>query len=116
MPGYPVRVYDLPTETELYTKTIGAHTVAFSPDGSRLATAGYEAAGVWDAKTGEMIFLAGHPAGVDSAAFSPDGSLLVTGGSDGRFRVWDAETGAELWSGMAATLWWEATAADAEEP
>jgi WD40 repeat protein len=33
---------------------------------------------------------------------------LVTGGADGRFRVWDAETGAELWSGIAVTLWWEA--------
>jgi WD40 repeat protein len=53
--------------------------------------------------------LHGHPFGADSAAFSPDGRLLVTGGPDGRFRVWDAGTGAELWNGMAATLWWEAT-------
>lgn len=115
VPGYPFRVYDLPTQTELYTKTIGARTVAFSPDGSRLATAGFEAAGVWDAKTGDMIFLAGHPAGVDSVAFSPDSSLLVTGGSDGRFRVWDAKTGAELRSGVAATLWWEPSATNEED-
>jgi hypothetical protein len=32
---------------------------------------------------------------------------LMTGGSDGRFRVWEAERGAELWSGMAATLRWD---------
>jgi WD40 repeat protein len=107
MPGYPVRVYDLMAETELYTITTGAATVCFSPDGSRIATAGFDVAGVWDTQTGDLIFLAGHPGGADSAAFSPDGSLLVTGGPDGRFRVWDAETGAELSSGMAATLWWE---------
>jgi WD40 repeat protein len=109
MPGYPARVYDLITETELYTITAGAATVAFSPNGSRIATAGFDVAGVWDAQTGDLVFLAGHPRGVDSAAFSPDGRFLVTGGSDGRFRVWDAETGAELWNGMAATLWWEAS-------
>ncbi len=107
MPGVPARVYDLIAETELYTITTGAATVVFSPDGSRIATAGFDVAGVWDAQTGDLVFLAGHPGGVDSVDFSPDGRLLVTGGSDGRFRVWDAETGAELWSGMAATLWWE---------
>ena len=58
-----------------------------------------------------MIFLAGHPGGVDSLAWSPDGSRLVTGGSDGRFRVWDAETGAELSSTFAATIWWDDSAA-----
>jgi WD40 repeat protein len=107
MPGNPARVYDLIAETELYTITAGAATAVFSPDGSRLATAGFDVAGVWDAHTGDLVFLAGHPGGVDSVDFSPDGRYLVTGGSDGRFRVWDAETGAELWNGMAATLWWE---------
>jgi mono/diheme cytochrome c family protein len=85
--------------------------VAFSPDGSRLATAGVQAAGVWDASNGELIFLAGHPIGVDSIAWSPDGRRLATGGSDGRFRVWDAETGAELSSTFAATIWWDDSAA-----
>ena len=32
---------------------------------ARLATAGVQAAGVWDAANGEMIFLAGHPGGVE---------------------------------------------------
>ena len=108
VPGIPARIYDLDSQKELFTIPTGARSVAFSPDGKHIATAGYDAAGVWDAMRGDLIFLAGHPSGVDSAAFSPDGRLLVTGGPDGRFRVWDAETGAEMRSGMAATLWWEA--------
>jgi len=107
VPGFPARVYDLNTKKELFAIPTGADTVTFSRDGTRIATAGYGVAGVWDAKSGDLIFLAGHPFGADSAAFSPDGRLLVTGGPDGRFRVWDAETGAELRSGMAATLWWD---------
>jgi WD40 repeat protein len=107
VPGYPVRVVDVPGATEVYTIPLDAHTVAFSPDGSRLATAGVQAAGVWDATNGQMIFLAGHPRAVDAIAWIPDGSRLVTGGSDGRFRVWDAQTGAELWTALAVDLWWE---------
>ncbi len=109
LPDYPVVVYDLPSASQLYTIPIGARTVAFSPDGSRLATSGFEAAGVWDSETGEMVLLAGNVHGANSVAWSPDGSQIVTGGPDGRFRVWDVETGAELWGGWAATLWWEET-------
>jgi WD40 repeat protein len=107
VPGYPLRVYDIPTASEVYTIPLGARTVAWSPDGSRLASAGFEAAGVWNAATGEMIFLAGHVHGADAVAWSPDGRLLVTGGPDGRFRIWDAGTGAELWTALAVELWWE---------
>jgi WD40 repeat protein len=109
VPGEQVRLYDLKTKKELLAIPAGARTVAFSPDGTRIATGGFDVAGVWDAKTGDLVFLAGHPYGADSVAFSPDGRLLVTGGFDGRYRVWDAVTGAELSTGMAATLWWVAT-------
>lgn len=107
VPGFPARVYDLNTQDELFALARGAHTVAFSPDGAQIATADDGVIGVWDAASGKLIFLAGHVHGADAVAWSPDGRLLATGGPDGRFRVWDAETGAELWSGMAATLWWK---------
>jgi uncharacterized protein YjbI with pentapeptide repeats/WD40 repeat protein/tetratricopeptide (TPR) repeat protein len=103
VPGTPVRVYDLVLGTELYAIALGGRAVAFSPDGVWLATAGYDAVGVWSAETGAPLFLAGHPQGVDAVDWSPDGLLLVTGGSDGRFRVWDVGTGAELRTQMAAT-------------
>ena len=34
---------------ECLTIPTGARSVAFSPDGKHIATAGYDAAGVWDA-------------------------------------------------------------------
>jgi WD40 repeat protein len=101
VPGYPVTVYDLPSATAIYTIPLGARAVAFSPDGSQLATAGFDAVGVWDAATGALNFLAGHAGSADAVAWSPDGRRLATGGSDGRLRIWDAATGAELWNALA---------------
>jgi len=77
--------------------TGGVYDIAYSPDGTRLATASYDTTvQVWNADTGEKIFvLKGHSKAVLSVAFSPDGSRLVTGSSDGTARLWDAVTGKE---------------------
>ncbi len=114
MPGSQVQVYDLAKQERLAVIPQGASMVAFSPDGARIAAAGYDVVGVWSAETGDLVFLAGHTGGADSVAWSPDGRVLVTGGPDGRFRVWDAESGAELWNRLAVTLWWEAATAGQE--
>lgn len=68
-------------------------SVAYSPDGKRMATASpNEVVKVWDANTGEILFTtAGH-----SATYSPDGKLLATVISDGTVKTWDAHTGQEL--------------------
>ena len=68
----------------------GVLDLAFSPDGSRLATANYDGTvWIWDPRSGEPIeVLHGHDGGVTSVAFSPDGSRLASVGTEGVVRVW----------------------------
>jgi WD40 repeat protein len=67
-------------------------SVAFTPDGRRIASADSDGAvKVWDAVTGkEILTLNGHTGIVTSVAFSPDGRRIASAGSDGRVWVWDA--------------------------
>jgi WD40 repeat protein len=77
---------------EILTLKAGAPTVAFSPDGKRLAS-GVRRGGlkVWDAQTGqELLTFQGHAHGANSVAFSPNGYRLASGGPDGMVRIWDA--------------------------
>lgn len=73
-------------------------SVAYSPDGARLATTSHagRAVVVWDAASGEKLLELSLPDPAISVAYSPDGARLATGSSTGRLQVWDAATGAEL--------------------
>ncbi|MEU7694041.1 nSTAND1 domain-containing NTPase [Microbispora hainanensis] len=71
-------------------------TVAFSPDGSLLATAGRDgSARIWDAQSGTPIQHLHHEGSVESIAFSPDGTRLAVAGDSKTAHVWDARTGNE---------------------
>jgi WD40 repeat protein/tRNA A-37 threonylcarbamoyl transferase component Bud32 len=82
------------------------HSVAYSPDGRRLASAAGEfgkpgEVKVWDVVTGEeLLCLRGFPDLVSCVAFSPDGLRLAAanGGvrTPGEIRVWDAADGREV--------------------
>jgi WD40 repeat protein len=74
------------------------NSVAFSPDGTKLATAAADKTGrVWDVRTGAaLLTLRGHDAEVMSVAFAPDGKHLLTASLDKTARLWDATTGAAL--------------------
>jgi WD40 repeat protein/tetratricopeptide (TPR) repeat protein len=80
------------------------HSVCFSPDGSRLASASRDGTvRVWDARTGqEALSLKGHTSSVRTVCFSPDGRCLASA-SDGAVKVWDVQTGQEASTFKGAT-------------
>jgi WD40 repeat protein len=85
------------------THTLEGHTgpvtaVCFSPDGSRLASAGWDGtARVWDPDTGAVLRVLDRHAPRNKAvlclAFSPDGELLAAGDWEGAVTVWRTRTG-----------------------
>jgi WD40 repeat protein/predicted Ser/Thr protein kinase len=76
----------------------GIWALTFSPDGTRLASAGDDrTACLWDAATGALLATCrGHTSKVLSVAFSPDGARLVTASADGTVRQWKAGTGRKV--------------------
>ena len=71
------------------------NSVAFSPDGSRIASgSGDQTVRIWDAKTGvHLTTLKSHSYSVNSVAFSPDGSHIASSSSDKTVQIWDTMTG-----------------------
>ncbi len=64
-------------------------TVAYSPDGTKIASGSANTVHIWDAATGtSMKTLTGHTGTVWSVAFSPDSSRIVSGSDDNPVRIW----------------------------
>jgi WD40 repeat protein len=65
-------------------------SVAWSPDGKRLATVSSDhTVKVWDAETGkELLTLSGYSGSVYVVARSPDGERLATASEDGTVQVY----------------------------
>ena len=84
-------------------------SVCFSPDGKRLASAGYDMEGsdttvlISDALTGKhLLTIIDDSDEIISICFSPDGKWIAVGGEKRRqgvndnLKIWDVETGKEL--------------------
>ncbi len=90
--GDLLAVWNVPTNR---TRTLAGHFghvkgVCWSPDGTRLATAGADRlVHVWDAKTGKTTHsFDGHSEEVFAVSWHPDGNTIASGGRDGIVGLW----------------------------
>ena len=83
----------LPAELRGHTALV--YSVAFSPDGKQLATAGFDnVVKIWDTTTGkELRTLTGHTGPVYCVVYSKDGSTIATSSQDKTIRLWKAADG-----------------------
>ncbi|HEY9672485.1 MAG TPA: NB-ARC domain-containing protein [Waterburya sp.] len=82
--------------TSVFTETLGGIiSLAFTPDGERLATG--DADGkirLWRVADGkQLLTIQGHGSWVWSVSFSPDGQTLASGSEDSAICLWDAASG-----------------------
>ncbi len=105
-----VQVWAANTGTDAWTYMSSSYndnvnTVAWSPDGRRIASGSGEYQGnnhtvqVWDAADGANVFTyRGHSNAVFAVAWSPDGKRIASGSDDNTVQVWDAADGANVFT------------------
>lgn len=95
--GIPPRVLRVAGGTTITDSGIGgpssAGQVAFSPDGTLLATGGPQAVDVWDIASGQRRVTLRVASLESTLLFSPDGLSLAVGQDDGAITFWDIRTG-----------------------
>ncbi len=98
--GTKIELWDTTTSKILFTLKGNIFLLAleFSPDGTRLASAGENNDEIvplqlWDIDSKESILLDKHTGWVNALAFTSDGKMLASGGSDNTVQLWNIATG-----------------------
>ena len=98
--GTKIELWDTTTSKILFTLkgNISLLALEFSPDGTRLASAGMNNDEIvplqlWNIDSKESILLDKHTGWVNALAFSSDGKILASGGSDNTVQLWNIATG-----------------------
>lgn len=88
------------------------HALAFTPDGSMLASAAADKFVVlWDTRTMQPVDSLRHDEEVEGVAFTPDGARLASSGASGRVRVWRTWTSRAVTAADMAPGGWPVTLA-----
>lgn len=102
--GEGVKVWEAASGRLLYMLETagGTQSVRWSPDGLKLLASGSVGPAAWQIIGARPVGLAQFEGRASSPAlWSPDGSKIAVGYRDGSLKVWNAQTGASVFSGQA---------------
>ena len=90
-----VKLWNTDTGAELWTVKVdnSVASIAYSPDGSKLAAAHYKTVSIFNMETNEVLCTVNVDSGVWSVAFSVDGTKLAAGCGSGKIYFVDPTAG-----------------------
>jgi RNA polymerase sigma factor (sigma-70 family) len=83
-----------------FRHAFGVNAIAFSRDGTRVASCSQDKTVIWDTSSGNQIASRPHRQGASglSVALHPNGQFVASAGGDGTVLLWQVSNGNLLWS------------------